>query len=97
MWLVLADTVIQIETGALITGLTAAGAAVASGLVGMAKIITGTIKQLHAENREDRTELMGIVKSQWNQLNNISIRTKAVQKKVGAENTDYQEDTSSEV
>lgn len=89
--MVLADTVVQVDGGSLITGLLSAGGAIGGGILAAAKLIINVIKQLHTENRQDRTELMGIVKSQWDQLTTLAVNTdkiarntRAVQRKVGA-------------
>ena len=86
-----AETIIQLNGGELVGGLIAAGTAVGGGIAGAAKIITSVITKLHTENRADRAELLGVVKSQWEHLGRLAQNTRvtaqavrSVQKKVGA-------------
>lgn len=73
-----AETLIQIDSASLIAGLTAGGGAIAGGLVGAAKLITAVITRLHQENRQDRTELMKMVASQWEHLNRLAQNTRSI-------------------
>lgn len=104
--MILADTVVQIDSGSLVAGLTAAGGAIAGGIVAAAKILSGqltdvkaTLVRLHAENRQDRADLQATVNSQWEHLGRLAQNTRAtarsvqsVQRKVGADPTPAEDD-----
>lgn len=86
-----AETVIQIESGPLVTGLIGSGAAVVTAIGAAAKFLASVLTRLHEENRKDRAELMMIVNGQWEQLSRLAQNTRvnaqatrAIQKKVGA-------------
>lgn len=97
--MIFAETVIQIDSASLIAGLGAAGTAIAGGIVGAAKILSGqltkveaTLIRLHEENRTDRNNLQETVNSQWEHLNRLAQSSRvtaqaarSVQKKIGAE------------
>ena len=98
--MVLADTVLQLDGASLITGLGTGGTALAGGIVMAAKLITSVVTRLHAENRQDRAELMRIVNSQWEHLNRLAQSSRvtaqavrSVQKRVGAKSVAGQEDS----